>query len=1463
MPRSSAVRKWIIRKISQMRSGGVIATFFFPAMSNPSEEEEFYSDSDEVPPLMLTAISEDVAPSLPPGLLDSILLCDPEDLTDFLMDVLAVHSAHADILDRILLLLAPAGLGFGQRVEFLRALPLQAHSKCRCDAQWYAKEGIENIAFGCKTCALSSASCVCVACFEAGDHEGHDFYVSRSDYGCCDCGDIFAWKKEGFCKSHSGPKQGDDPSIKLPPAMKAAAHSIVQAVLRATLTWLSDPQNPQTAALIEFLVRLSSVHDGLRRIAGRILLASGFLETLMPKSHTFPATVRQQWAHLIVDLMLDLEFKAEFALLFATQYEQLVLARVGRTTADLGDFTCQMLTRPDVAFRLVSEKGLVGVVLGATVKILQSAQIPFEPALVDTAPAHGSTNALVRIFLEQVLTEDERGVEIVGEEFVQIFNGQNSPPHQENSPPHQHPPSTLLIIDHAHAAIKNLSTVQCSLDLMYLLDHPEVCSHVLQTPGLLAEYWTGFVRVLSMLQFLNPHRRREDTHVEFPDPNWSAALTVQGDLLSSFWLIRNGLRALEGARKAGVLQYMMAELRRELGDWQSQFAACECPSNVFSLHCPLNRVLGLLQLEAGDAEISPSIWVPSFQAFWFHAQVSLDMWKRNGESVLMENQFYRSAFFHHHLASADLTVMRLAVLGGPDEFLNQIFTTLSCQQLPFSEPNINAVLLLLVQLCAQQSELSLDGPTCQRVTALLALQDRSFSQLRDPLLERWTHSLMPAHNAGLEACLDAIAVQTASRYKLGNRQWNSVDLVSPFWSWRDFQAGEERLRENLGSGGLESWFAFHRTVQPAICRADFSERFQSFLSNQKLPAVIFISLFRLLSEPADFRSLKLTIHLILRLCYPVGPAWAAVCSRTTPRAPIPLPDPLTIDSVAFHLNTSSVGCAHPWTVHLGPHSILSLLSDLSAREESAEMKEWLVLAISQISAQCAFTQGERKLVASVLVAKSDRLRAQQLMLERMGRKQAKFLHAKKSVPTASSLTTDCVICLSHDNDDHHRPLAQLGYLSKSALAVFVPRPFLSVTSDFVTFRPEAVGRFITRTCGHSLHADCWRGLDQRAACPYCGRPANFLFDSQSSSVEMLMERLEIGASIYGTPSSLVRLLSENVDQLALSLRKPSGETDLNSLFQTIPLLVELLKGKFANMQLGEVDVIARLTRTKGYFERAVFREIFPGQISVDSVFERMVEDFQNAVGTSLTELAIRPQLFRMHLVIKLFLNPLHELPFEEIVAVEGALSTEDEVGMLIDQMPGWVGKAVSKILQSKETVSSYSLPLLVFEKQTAKFLDAFIKRDSLKFVDSGTLRLVEHLPTIIPALPSIYQKLYTKFLRATCSRCKLPAKAPVICLLCGQVLCCNEAPIHFNTECAKSSFGVFLLLATSIVHIFSGDGVAQWGSLYLDSHGEEDPGLSKPLTLSLERVAVLRAEIRENSWIWRRGAKSLVWRPAG
>ena len=43
------------------------------------------------------------------------------------------------------------------------------------------------------TCAI------CMPCFKASDHKGHDYTMHESSGGVCDCGDPQAWRAEGFC----------------------------------------------------------------------------------------------------------------------------------------------------------------------------------------------------------------------------------------------------------------------------------------------------------------------------------------------------------------------------------------------------------------------------------------------------------------------------------------------------------------------------------------------------------------------------------------------------------------------------------------------------------------------------------------------------------------------------------------------------------------------------------------------------------------------------------------------------------------------------------------------------------------------------------------------------------------------------------------------------------------------------------------------------------------------------------------------------------------------------------------------------------------------------------------------------------------------------------------------------------------------------------------------------------------
>ena len=50
--------------------------------------------------------------------------------------------------------------------------------------------GSEYIAYRCRTCAFNSCMSLCAPCFEAGNHEGHDFNMFKSGAGgACDCGD--------------------------------------------------------------------------------------------------------------------------------------------------------------------------------------------------------------------------------------------------------------------------------------------------------------------------------------------------------------------------------------------------------------------------------------------------------------------------------------------------------------------------------------------------------------------------------------------------------------------------------------------------------------------------------------------------------------------------------------------------------------------------------------------------------------------------------------------------------------------------------------------------------------------------------------------------------------------------------------------------------------------------------------------------------------------------------------------------------------------------------------------------------------------------------------------------------------------------------------------------------------------------------------------------------------------------
>ncbi|KAI0063243.1 hypothetical protein BV25DRAFT_1824839 [Artomyces pyxidatus] len=66
--------------------------------------------------------------------------------------------------------------------------------------------------FRCKDCALDDSCVLCARCFHATDHNDHNvsFFIAQQSGGCCDCGDVEAWRAPINCPLH--PAGADTPA---------------------------------------------------------------------------------------------------------------------------------------------------------------------------------------------------------------------------------------------------------------------------------------------------------------------------------------------------------------------------------------------------------------------------------------------------------------------------------------------------------------------------------------------------------------------------------------------------------------------------------------------------------------------------------------------------------------------------------------------------------------------------------------------------------------------------------------------------------------------------------------------------------------------------------------------------------------------------------------------------------------------------------------------------------------------------------------------------------------------------------------------------------------------------------------------------------------------------------------------------------------------------------------------------
>ncbi|CAJ1385528.1 unnamed protein product [Effrenium voratum] len=1108
--------------------------------------------------------------------------------------------------------------------DFLKRLAETEGAKCRCDAVWYG----DTIAYGCKTCGLSSASCICVFCFDAGDHEGHDFYISRSDYGCCDCGDAYAWRQSGFCRHHPGPREEVDPAQLLPEATRRRAQLLIPAQVRrlvkfhpsvlpgvapppvpcgdrrasagslqggssesgagdgetlssasqvetegphhvlisginlrvteevlrefiegklspveASLQSLELQRDQETKASkgrayatlstevgmlalvdasgevlrgsplrvhvgedmavaekhlqaletnFEWLLSLGGFHDGLRKIIGQVFLdkkvighGQNAVEVLLRHSHLMEPSARKLETNLMVDLMLDLNFKYRFGQVFTDLYQELVRNREGnQETNELGDFTCQIFTRQDVTLELVQDKNLLKTLLDCLWDLLR-------PTLLKEVPP--------------------------------VFN------HESN-----------VFRDH--------EIIQCSMDLLYVLDHAKVAREIICTP-LRGQLWSGWVRILISMQAMNPHKRRQGTHVEFTTPNWGNALTLHTDLMSNTWLI---LEAVESKADLEAVTDMAQLAWRELRAWMVQVHVAEGRvgaaamesidyevSKGTSFHVPVNRVLALLihQLcirPSEDLEKAFSaVGMAASDVLWWmehplrclvlHSQVMSGMWRRNGEALEHECEFYRMNYWHHLLMDVDLLVLRMSALVlRPEEFFSatlkrfelgawlQPGDPLRClfgeHMEEFAMQKLQSFTLFLYQLLSSNTHLSLTWSQLVTHTTrqFLAVGPKSHSQLWDPRLERSTATATTTDQQTLEAALREISHfseadgsgHTSAKYNLREDQWLGVDPYFHLFSWSDQQKVEENLSHALKARG---WDLAHWVEQSARqpMQEAYQQRFQRWCSSGMVQAFCWLLLVRLAFQPKkDHCERLLVLGLLLALrSLRASTEEHAASSATGPgshwdgQAQAELSDEAQLlwlsKAMGRNLAESAV---RKFRIQVAAESTLEV-SLMDAVERLATMKESMCGSLACALRSQLGTAKEASQAGSACAGmdvssghdhedhRAKRRKAaqerQQRLLDNLRKRQAEFISGAgqryEHVPIHSPQTAtevemqvspaECVVCMSQEGEDD--PLGLICFL-RPAVASSLPRRRVPVEQAVLLQAPRGPGAFRSR-----------------------------------------------------------------------------------------------------------------------------------------------------------------------------------------------------------------------------------------------------------------------------------------------------------------------------------------------------------------------------------------------------------------
>ncbi|KAA8518905.1 hypothetical protein F0562_016321 [Nyssa sinensis] len=252
-----------------------------------------------------------------------------------------------------------------------------------CGAVW----GNNDIAYRCRTCEHDPTCAICVPCFQNGNHKDHDYSIIYTGGGCCDCGDVTAWKREGFCSKHKGAEQiqplSDEFANSVGPVLDSLLNYLENKLLLAEktsqesslvddhVTDLKKIGDELTSVVVDMLLEFCNCSESLLSfISGRVYSSVDFLAILVRAERFLSTDVVRKLHELLLKLLGEPVFKYEFAKVFLCYYPTVVSEAVKECKDTvfkeyplLSTFSVQIFTVPTLTPRLVKENNLLSMLL--------------------------------------------------------------------------------------------------------------------------------------------------------------------------------------------------------------------------------------------------------------------------------------------------------------------------------------------------------------------------------------------------------------------------------------------------------------------------------------------------------------------------------------------------------------------------------------------------------------------------------------------------------------------------------------------------------------------------------------------------------------------------------------------------------------------------------------------------------------------------------------------------------------------------------------------------------------------------------------------------------------------------------------------------------------------------------------------------------------------------------------------